>query len=651
MSRLLLALGFLCVLASAAQADGRYPSYFIPKGDVYHVRVSPSGEWVAAAMTDGERFALVAQRIGSANPRLLQTGGKDFQLSLVTWTGPDTLLARFGSGARPRWVLIRLRTTGPKGFEFDEQVFTTEGELVDGLPFSEGEVLWKVEDRLYDYVYRVSIDELIERSVELPAPLPESWTGKRVARIHGSVYRWLVDSNEVVRAALRVERNSFTTLYRAAAGERFEAIANFGAGTPDLKNPFGFTPDGSKLIVAAENKKGTIGIYEFDPVTRTVGRTIFSREGLDVEFISLDPLTRDVLSFTYSDGAETRRVYVDDARERFEENLGDFDSRIGSIHIVSSNADRTRFVFRVEDANDPGTYYFRDAPRDETVEIGKRGSTIARHVLAEMETFTVVSRDGLEIEALLTVPSKAEPGPFPLVVMPHGGPIGVHDRREYRPDVQYLASWGYAILQANYRGSSGYGRGFQEAGLREWAHGIEDDLDAAIIASVAREQIDGRRVCLVGGSYGGFSALASALRHPDWFDCAVTINGVTDVPLLGDTPEILNSPLLHSAMEEIVGDFEQDLGQLRSISPVYRASELNTPVMVVYGNRDLRVDPDHAARLLLMLELYGLDHVEYLIKDGRHSPTSDEWIRILPAIRAFLDRHMDPGTPSVQSSP
>ena len=651
MRRLSLILALAIVSASMATAGGRYPSYFFPTGDVYWVGVSPSGDWVAAAVTNGERHGLMAQRLGGGGPRVLQTGDEKWPITQVSWAGQDTLLARFGSGRRVRWILVQLEAGGAEGFEFDARPFVAGGWLVDALPFSDEELLWHFGDGRHNYVHRIRIDDLLERGVGFRAARGKRRIGKQVAKIPGSVRRWLVDSDEVVRAAVRTEENSYTILYRARAGEDFVPIANYEGRAQDLKKPFGFTQDGSKLIVAARDRNATIGIYEFDPDTRRVGREIFQSDALDVDYIWVDPLTRDVFSYTYSDGAETRRGYIPEASERFAGRLGDRDPDMESIHIVSSNADRTRFVFRVEGADEPGAYYLRDTAKNETLEIGQTGSKIVREYLSDMVTFQVTSTDGLEIEALLTVPSRAGPGPFPLLVMPHGGPIGVHDRREYRPDVQYFASWGYAILQANYRGSSGYGREFEAAGMREWARGIEDDLDAAIRATVGRSDIDGDRVCIIGGSYGGFSALASAIRHPEWFDCAVTINGVMDVPLMGETSDMADSRRVLEAFEGVVGDLERERDQLLAISPAYRVEDLQTPVMVVYGDRDRRVDRDHAERVLLMLEFHGHEHAVHRVEGGRHRFTRDQRIRSLPAIRAFFDRHMAAGAPRIGSQP
>src|SRR5690606_16599332 len=160
--------------------------------------------------------------------------------------------------------------------------------------------------------------------------------------------------------------------------------------------------------------------------------------------------------------------------------------------------------------------------------------------------------------------------------------------------VQYLASVGFVVLEVNYRGSSGYGLEFIEKGRRQWAKGIEDDIDAAVEWAMGRAEIDGRRICIIGGSYGGFSALTSILRHRERYRCAVSINGVTDVPLLGHSSDLADSKKAMAFFDEFVGDFETEREKLIEISPVYRMNEVETPILIVQGSADRRVDPDHA---------------------------------------------------------
>jgi len=227
--------------------------------------------------------------------------------------------------------------------------------------------------------------------------------------------------------------------------------------------------------------------------------------------------------------------------------------------------------------------------------------------------------------------------------MPHGGPIGVHDVRDYDPIVQYFASWGFAVLQVNYRGSSGYGVAFEQAGKKQWARGIEDDIDAAVEWAMDLPEIDERRLCIIGGSYGGFSALASVIRHPDRYRCAVSINGVTDVPLIADSSDMADSKRAMEFYEEHIGDLETERDKLVGISPVYRAESIMAPVLIVQGLADRRVDPDHAYRLMSMLDLHGRAHDAMFVADAGHSFDRKDGIAVYRKVRRFLTEHLLPG--------
>ncbi len=231
---------------------------------------------------------------------------------------------------------------------------------------------------------------------------------------------------------------------------------------------------------------------------------------------------------------------------------------------------------------------------------------------------------------------------MPLVVMPHGGPIGVRDRKQYDPLVQYLVSWGFAVLQPNYRGSAGYGRKFRESAKKAWAKGIEDDIDAAVEYAMALPEIDAERVCMFGGSYGGFSAVASVVRHKDRYRCAISVNGVSDIPLLYDSSDMADSKRVMAFYEEFVGDLETERENLIAVSPAYHVAEIETPIFMIYGTADRRVDPDHSHRMLLMLETYGKEHDSMELEGMTHSPTRDEWVEIARAVRGYLTRYLLP---------
>jgi dipeptidyl aminopeptidase/acylaminoacyl peptidase len=221
----------------------------------------------------------------------------------------------------------------------------------------------------------------------------------------------------------------------------------------------------------------------------------------------------------------------------------------------------------------------------------------------------------------------------------------VQDTRHYDPVVQYLASWGFAVLQVNYRGSSGYGVAFLESGKREWAQGIEDDIDAAVETVLARPEIDGTRICIAGGSYGGFSAVASLQRHPDRYRCGASLNGVSDLLLHLEQGECAERESCREALEEIIGDPEAERGRLIALSPAYHVRDISAPLLVAHGTRDWRVHPDQSHRLILMLETFGKPHETFEIVGAGHFLDSREWVGYLRTLRRFLTQHLLPGTP------
>jgi dipeptidyl aminopeptidase/acylaminoacyl peptidase len=276
--------------------------------------------------------------------------------------------------------------------------------------------------------------------------------------------------------------------------------------------------------------------------------------------------------------------------------------------------------------------------------IGDVAQGLDRSKLVDVETIEVESEDGTRVEAFLALPNDRRESGVPLIVMPHGGPIGVRDNKDYNPLVQYFASWGFAFLQVNYRGSSGYGRRFEEAGKKQWAQGIEDDIDAAVEYAMARTEIDGTRICIVGGSYGGFSALASVIRHKTRYRCAVSLNGVTDIPFSFQGEDCSDAEGCLEEFAKIVGDPATERDKLIEISPAYHVDEIDTPIFVIYGTDDRRVDPDHSHRLLLMMETFGKEFESLEVKGAGHSPTKKEWELVSIALRRFLTRHLFPST-------
>jgi dipeptidyl aminopeptidase/acylaminoacyl peptidase len=220
----------------------------------------------------------------------------------------------------------------------------------------------------------------------------------------------------------------------------------------------------------------------------------------------------------------------------------------------------------VEASDRPPALYRFDVARGETRLLDVASPWLQGRAYARGTVLQARGRDGTPLEAFLTLP----PGqhPRPVVVLAHGGPVGVGDSLRFDPEVQFLAALGYAVLQVNYRGSDGYGTAFREAGYHAAGTAIEDDIAAALDAALARFPLDASRMCIMGSSYGGYSALQSSIRWPGRFRCAVSIAGISDRPLFFTASDSGNLPATRAELERVVGDPRHALAAMVATSPL-----------------------------------------------------------------------------------
>jgi predicted esterase len=223
------------------------------------------------------------------------------------------------------------------------------------------------------------------------------------------------------------------------------------------------------------------------------------------------------------------------------------------------------------------------------------------------EALELRSAEGGPLEAFLSLPPELHgpQRPFPLLLLPHGGPIGVRDNRSFDPVVQLFGRAGYAVLQVNYRGSLGYGRAFRDAAFGAVGGAIEADLIGALEQVLRDDRLDPARVCAVGMSYGGYSALMLAIARPEMLRCVAAYAPLTDLPLRFGSSDWNADPLQRSVQQALYGDPATELTSLQQRSPLYRFQELTQPLLLGHGLRDRRVHPEHSARLELVLRESG----------------------------------------------
>jgi dienelactone hydrolase len=254
-----------------------------------------------------------------------------------------------------------------------------------------------------------------------------------------------------------------------------------------------------------------------------------------------------------------------------------------SLRFVSDSRDGQRVIFWVGSDRDPGAYYLFDRATGNAKMLFANLPDIDAEQMAERRPITYKARDGWSIEAILTLPPNPAHKKLPLIVMPHGGPIGIHDQWFFDTEAQFLASRGYMVLQPNYRGSSSRGKNFQDAGMREYGGKMIDDMVDGLKWTLANQDADPARVCSYGSSYGGYAAMMLPIRAPGMFKCAVGYAGRYDLVVKETEEGVLGEKAVQAWIRKYVGT---DPEALRRESPAYNAEKVKVPVLLIHGGQD-----------------------------------------------------------------
>ncbi|WP_426688976.1 alpha/beta hydrolase family protein [Rhodanobacter ginsengiterrae] len=313
------------------------------------------------------------------------------------------------------------------------------------------------------------------------------------------------------------------------------------------------------------------------------------------------------------------------------------------VHFVNFSEDGGKLLFSVRSDRDPGSYFLIDTKNYKVLKLFSVEPWIDPARMAERRPLRFKSSNGTELEAILTIPKGADLSKLPMVLLPHGGPIDVQDDWFFDDDAQFLASRGYLVLQVNYRGSSGRGYNFRNAGYRQWGTGIQQDLIDAVKWAISEDYADPQRICIYGASFGGYSALMAPIRAPGMFKCAIGYAGIYDMGMRykkGDTQE---SKAGRSALRVQMGD---NPAELAANSPVNLADKIDVPVFLIHGEDDQRAPFAHAKAMRAALEAAHKPY-EWMSKPGEGHGFYDEKnnIELYTKLQAFLEKNIGPGVP------
>ncbi len=626
MRALILFAGFAALMIAAACTPREKMPRVIPMEDFFKnpektaFSISPDGEHLAFLQPWESRLNVHVQKVGEeAAVRITDATERDIAGYFWASNGRIAYVQDKGGDENFRLYAVDIDGSDWKDLTPFEKV---QVGLIDDLKDDDDHVLIQMNKRDARFMdaYRINV---VTGEMEIVAENP------------GNIIAWQTDHDGKLRIATTSDGVNTSLLYRASENVPFETLATMSF--KDTLAPLFFTYDNKNLYVSSNLGRDKQAIYEYDIEKKELTNLIYEHPEVDVENLLRSDKRKTITGvafFTDKRGYQ----FLDETRKKIQDDL---EARLPGAEVVLAgmNREETKGLVRTYSDRSLGAYYFYDLATMNLTKISDVSPWIDENELAVMKPISYTSRDGLTIHGYLTVPLGKKAKGLPVVVNPHGGPWA-RDYWGYNPEVQFLANRGYAVLQINFRTSTGYGKKFWEAGFKEWGLKIQDDITDGVRWLIAEGIADPERVGIYGGSFGGYATLAGLAFTPDLYACGVDYVGVANLFTLIKTIPPYWEPL-REMMYEMMGDPEKDKELYERVSPIFHADNIRVPVLVAQGANDPRVNKNESDQIVEALKAKGIE-VEYMVKDNEGHGFQNEENRFdfYRAMERFLGKHL-----------
>ena len=647
--------------AGAAPTGGLTVEDFFKDPAFSGAQLSPDGKKVAVvAKSETQTDVLVMDLATGVTTTALTTSVKGFDFVWLSWKSDTRLIV--GSS------FLKLFTKGNKpdgevyDFAFNRMILAVD---IDGKkqtvllnpdkdkPIKSGKVVRLMDILEKDPAHVLAVaDDARGR--------PAAWkvdvaTGAAevVETATPYTYAWYTDVDGRIVARLEARGSNLIIQGRAPGATEWTEVMRLRAKDFDkemddfeIMGP-GETP--GTLLVAVKPKEGSGGkartLHIYDLKARSLGPPVWPALDYDIEHVVQDPDTGALEGVCYWVDTYTCD-FKDKAVEKTLRTLAKYFKGDRNLAPISYSRDGKTWLLVVSGPNETATYYLYDWDKHQVSPMMARFPNLPTERLGAAERFSFKASDGMTIPGYLTRPPGAGAGPLPMVVMPHGGPEA-RDYFDFDLTAQVLAAQGYLVFQPNFRGSSGYGVAFAEAGYGQWGGRMQADITDGVRALIAQGRADPNRICIVGASYGGYAALMGGAQNPDLYKCVVSRAGVSDLVKImqfergmggGETSE----RFLY--WQKSIGDPEKDKAKLQAASPITYAKDYKPPVLLLHGEWDVTVPDWQSKDMQVALRKSGHEATLKLYKFEGHSGWDDKNEKAaLTEIITFLKANIPPG--------
>jgi len=582
--------------------------------------LSPDGNYITFSSSWENRSNVFVKKMNDDSEPVRVSNSKDRDVAGFFWKDNNLLYVK-DKGGDENFHIYSTTFNGSEEKDLTPYPNVTVG-ILSGLQGVKDEILIMMnkEDATVFDVYKLNVK-----------------TGEttHVAKNPGNIASWLADRNGNVRIAVASDGVEGTILYRDSEKDEFKPFIEMEAG--DEVVPLAFSKDNQYIYATSNKGRDKVEVVKYD--LKGKEEVIMSNDQVDVSGV-LYSAEHDKLLYGAYITDKTHYQFFD---ENFEKLFRKIQSKLNvhesELGINDYNKEMTKFIVSVSSDTVYGKYYYYDSTTDELTELATLSPWLNPNELAEMHPISYKSRDGLTINGYLTLPKNKEAKDLPLIVNPHGGPWA-RDMWGFNPEVQLLANRGYAVLQVNFRSSTGYGKEFLQAGNKQWGLKIQDDITDGVQWAIDQGIADPDRIGIYGASFGGYATLAGITYTPDLYAAAVDYVGVSNIfTLLNTIPPYWET--MRNMFYERVGHPEKDKELLTAVSPVFHADKIKTPLFVAQGANDPRVNKAESDQIVEALRARGVD-VEYMLKDneGHGFANEENRIEFYNAMVKFFDSHL-----------
>jgi len=627
----MLLLGMFLIISCGGKTDNKMKTEIppiIPVEDLFKnpekatFRLSPNGEYLAYLAPYENRRNIHVQKIGEQDV-VRVTNVTDRDLAGYFWANNDRLVYVRDKGGNENWHLFAVDKDGSD--ETDLTPFDgVRAQIIDDLEDNEEEMIIGLNKRIPQVFdpYRINIDTG-EMNMLYENP--------------GNITGWGTDHDGKLRLAYVTDGVNQTLLYRNTEEDEFAEVI-----TTNFKQtlaPIFFEFDNGSVVYALSNiDRDKTAVVKYDLKEKMELEELFIHSDVDISGISYSEKRKVPTTISYVID-KIEREFLDDITKNIYSKL---ESKLGDdeLYITSSNKEEDQLLVYAGNDRTRGKYFHYNVNTEELTELAELSPWINSEHMAHMKPISYKSRDGLTIPGYLTLPLGVEAKNLPVVVNPHGGPWA-RDNWGYNPEIQLLANRGYAVLQMNFRGSTGYGNKFWESSFKQWGQTMQDDITDGVKWLIERGIADPKRIAIYGGSYGGYATLQGIVKEPDLFAAAVDYVGVSNLFTFMNTIPAYWEPY-RKMFYEMVGDPESaDSLMMRENSPAFNADKIKTPLFVAQGANDPRVNIDESDQMVEALKNRGII-VEYMVKDNEGHGFHNEENRFdfYGAMEKFLAEHL-----------